>query len=81
MQRRPDIMAPHRVGDRTMVADIAFNERPPFDEVPMPSRQIVERHRHKPSRAQRLAGLAADVPSAADNKNRIAGHCERGSAD
>ena len=71
MQHRRDAMAPHRGGERAMVADVAFDQRPPFDEVAMPGRQIVERHRHQSGRAQRLAGLAADIAGTADNENRI----------
>ena len=57
------------LGPCAPIADVAFFERPPFNRPSVSPGEIIISDRHKPSRSQRLTGMAADVSSATGNED------------
>jgi len=59
----------------SLIEQVAFLQRPPFDCIAVTGGQVVKRDGLVPGSRQRLAHMRADISGAAADKNGFGGHC------
>src|ERR1700687_4513783 len=69
MQYRVDLMRAKRCGNRGRVFDVGFDQWTPADKAIMPGGQIIYDDRKITCSAQGLAGMCADIASAASDED------------
>jgi hypothetical protein len=65
-------MSRERRSQRGGIKDIALHQRTPAHEFGVSAREVIEGDRHEPLRGERLAGMAADEPGPAGDKDTLA---------